>query len=84
MILPSAPTVRVNIQTPQLYIPQGAYSLTKAEKGEENYNNIFNSMADYTIQMGAHFRQLIRNDTADIYILSYRLLDSLTHFWKPR
>jgi len=83
-VFPSAPRMNVRVTNPMLHIPRGQFSLVKAEKGEEDYDNIFNSIIDYIWEFFAHFRQLIRNDTADIYFLSIRDVDSLTHFNKPK
>jgi len=83
-ILPSAPQMNVQVTNPLLHVPMGQFSLIKAMKGEEDWNNIFNAMVDYTHEFFAHFRTLIRNDTADVYFLSYRYIDSLTHFYRPK
>lgn len=80
-ILPSAPRANVNVQTPHLQVTRGDFSLVEVAKGNESVNQVFNGAADYIRQYFANVRNLARNGTYDVFVLSIRDLDSFTHFY---
>jgi len=65
---------------PALFLPQPPINMGNAMNDEEQAEKYFQSFVDRARGMFSTARQLMRANAADIFFLSFRNLDSLTHW----
>jgi len=75
LIAQSGVSGSVNVQQPALMIPR-----TPINMGKEDSEKALGSFIDYARILFSTVRELIRQDSSDIFFISFRNLDSFTHW----